>query len=163
MSWHQMDPTTIKIADSKPCARGGQGTIVVGTMIPPEKVPTWIPEDFLKWFFEMKLAIKKYEWNREDTEASAKFLNVWSSSHVFLASSNFPYQAFVNELSIMASLSHPNIIEFFGFVEDMEKGDAWIVLPWEPNGNVREFLASGEWDIPERVSLVSMCRARHCC
>ncbi|KIO22995.1 hypothetical protein M407DRAFT_78619, partial [Tulasnella calospora MUT 4182] len=51
-------------------------------------------------------------------------------------------------------LSHPNIIKLIGFVEDMQKGDAWIVLPWEANGNVREFLQSGEWDIPERLSLI---------
>ncbi|KIO18721.1 hypothetical protein M407DRAFT_83625, partial [Tulasnella calospora MUT 4182] len=62
--------------------------------------------------------------------------------------------SFVNELSIMASLSHPNVIHLFGFVEDIQKGDAWIVLQWQPNGNVREFLHSGEWDIPERISLI---------
>ncbi|KIO32434.1 hypothetical protein M407DRAFT_45447, partial [Tulasnella calospora MUT 4182] len=61
---------------------------------------------------------------------------------------------FVNELSIMATLHHPNIIMLVGFVEDIRKGDAWIVLPWEANGNVREFLRSGEWDIPERISLI---------
>lgn len=54
----------------------------------------------------------------------------------------------------MATLCHPNIIALVGFVEDIEKGDAWIVLPWQENGNVREFLQSGEWDIPERISLV---------
>lgn len=37
----------------------------------------------------------------------------------------------------------------------MENDKAWVILPWESNGNVREFLASGEWEIPERVSLVS--------
>ncbi|KIO19769.1 hypothetical protein M407DRAFT_62505, partial [Tulasnella calospora MUT 4182] len=63
-------------------------------------------------------------------------------------------QSFVNELSLMASLSHPNIIQFLGFVEDMDKADARIILPWEANGNVRDFLKSGEWDIPERVSLI---------
>ncbi|KIO32084.1 hypothetical protein M407DRAFT_38542, partial [Tulasnella calospora MUT 4182] len=63
-------------------------------------------------------------------------------------------KAFVNELSLMAELSHPNIVKLIGFVEDMEKGDAWIVLPWEANGNVRRFLQSGEWDIPERLSLI---------
>ena len=63
----------------------------------------------------------------------------------------------------MANLSHPNIIEFIGFVEDIEKDDGWIVLPFEANGNVREFLASGEWDIPERISLVRMYRACHRC
>lgn len=55
----------------------------------------------------------------------------------------------------MATLNHPNVISLTGFVEDMEKGDAWVIMPWAPNGNVREFLAYGEWDAPERVSLVS--------
>ncbi|KIO20587.1 hypothetical protein M407DRAFT_81401 [Tulasnella calospora MUT 4182] len=50
------------------------------------------------------------------------------------------HQSFVNELSIRTALSHPNIAQFIGFVEDAQKGDAWIVSPWEENGNVREFL-----------------------
>lgn len=56
---------------------------------------------------------------------------------------------------MMAGLSHENIIKLVGFVEDLENGIAWIVSSWEPNGNVREFLAKGNWEIPERVSLVS--------
>ncbi|KIO17555.1 hypothetical protein M407DRAFT_84856, partial [Tulasnella calospora MUT 4182] len=63
-------------------------------------------------------------------------------------------QSFANELSLMVNLFHQNVIRLIGFVEDMEKGDAWIILPWEANGNVREFLQSGPWDIPERVSLI---------
>ncbi|KIO19025.1 hypothetical protein M407DRAFT_31309, partial [Tulasnella calospora MUT 4182] len=31
---------------------------------------------------------------------------------------------------------------------------AWLVFPWEDNGNLREFLRSGTWEIPERVSLI---------
>lgn len=54
----------------------------------------------------------------------------------------------------MKTLSHPNVIKLIGFVEDITAGDARMILPLEPNGNVREFLQSGEWDIPERVSLV---------
>lgn len=55
----------------------------------------------------------------------------------------------------MAALSHKNIIRFIGFVEDLGNGEAWMILSWEPNGNVREFLATGQWEIPERLSLVS--------
>lgn len=55
----------------------------------------------------------------------------------------------------MAGLSHENIVRFIGFVEDLKNEEAWIILSWEPNGNVREFLASGDWEIPERLSLVS--------
>ncbi|KAG9033924.1 hypothetical protein FS837_002315, partial [Tulasnella sp. UAMH 9824] len=60
---------------------------------------------------------------------------------------------FVHEVDIMARLSHENIVRVIGFVEDLEEGKAWIILSWEPNGNVSEFLATGEWEIPERISL----------
>lgn len=56
---------------------------------------------------------------------------------------------------MMAGFTHENIIKLIGFVEDLAKGCAWIVLAWEPNGNVSEFLATGTWEIPERISLVS--------
>ncbi|KIO18021.1 hypothetical protein M407DRAFT_32316 [Tulasnella calospora MUT 4182] len=61
---------------------------------------------------------------------------------------------FVHEVDIMAHLSHENIIKLIGFVEDLQEGKAWMVLSWEPNGNVSEFLATGEWEIPERLSLI---------
>lgn len=51
-------------------------------------------------------------------------------------------------------LTHPNIVEIIGFVEDVKRRIAWLVFPWEANGNVREFVLSGKWEIPERVSLV---------
>lgn len=56
---------------------------------------------------------------------------------------------------MMASLSHTNVVRLVGFIEDFKSGTAWIVMSWEPNGNVSEFLASGKWEIPERISLVS--------
>ncbi|KAG8930431.1 hypothetical protein FRC01_002799, partial [Tulasnella sp. 417] len=60
---------------------------------------------------------------------------------------------FVHEVDVMARLSHENVIRLIGFVEDLPNGKAWFVLPWEPNGTVREFLTTGEWEIPERISL----------
>lgn len=137
MSEHRIDPKRIKTTGTEPLARGGQGAIVLGIMIPLEEVATWKPEQLPTTVLEMKLAIKMLEWDREDIEESTKF-----------------FKSFVNELRIMATISHPNIIQFIGFVEDMQKGDAWIVLPFELYGNVREFLQLGEWDIPERISLI---------
>ena len=58
-------------------------------------------------------------------------------------------------MEVTAGLSHKNIVRLVGFVEDLENGKAWVVLSWEPNGNVSEFLATGKYEIPERVSLVS--------
>lgn len=50
---------------------------------------------------------------------------------------------------------HENVVHMIGYVEELKQGKAWIVLSWQPNGNVSEFLATGEWEIPERISLVS--------
>ncbi|KAG8951566.1 hypothetical protein FRC04_005852 [Tulasnella sp. 424] len=63
--------------------------------------------------------------------------------------------AFANEVLILSELSHPNIIELVGFVEDEKKDIAWMVLPWEENGNMRDFVLSRELEIPHRLSLVS--------
>ncbi|KIO20160.1 hypothetical protein M407DRAFT_30195, partial [Tulasnella calospora MUT 4182] len=76
------------------------------------KLKELVFEGFQELFFGKKVAVKELEWPRNDTEESARF-----------------FKSFVNELSLMASLSHPNIIKFIGFVEDTKKGDAWIVLP----------------------------------
>lgn len=54
----------------------------------------------------------------------------------------------------MAGSSHKHINRLIGFVEDTNDGKAWIVLSLEPNGNVREFLGKGRWEIAERISLI---------
>lgn len=116
-------------------------------MMYPEALEDQIPEP--------KVAIKILEWNRGDLEQSTKFFKVLPASHTLPQTIlNTLDQSFVHELKLMATISHPNVIKLVGFVEDMEKGDARIILPWQGNGNVREFLQSGEWDIPERISLV---------
>ncbi|KIO32381.1 hypothetical protein M407DRAFT_66796, partial [Tulasnella calospora MUT 4182] len=61
---------------------------------------------------------------------------------------------FANEVHVVDGLRHPHIVRLVGFVEDMKNRIAWLVFPWEANGNVREFLLNGEWEIPERVSLI---------
>ncbi|KIO21579.1 hypothetical protein M407DRAFT_38581, partial [Tulasnella calospora MUT 4182] len=59
------------------------------------------------------------------------------------------------ELVVAAGVSHPNIVKIVGFVEDIGNRIAWLVFPWEVNGNVREFLLSGEWEISERIKDVT--------
>ncbi|KIO28318.1 hypothetical protein M407DRAFT_71975, partial [Tulasnella calospora MUT 4182] len=61
---------------------------------------------------------------------------------------------FANELSLLSELRHENIILLRGFVESGEGRIAWIILPWEANGNLREFVQSQDWAIPERLSLI---------
>ncbi|KAG8895747.1 hypothetical protein FRC01_012217, partial [Tulasnella sp. 417] len=58
------------------------------------------------------------------------------------------------EVSLLNNLSHANIVKLIGFVEDLDKGIAWMIIPWEKNGNLREFIGSTAWEFPERLSLI---------
>ncbi|KIO18584.1 hypothetical protein M407DRAFT_83778, partial [Tulasnella calospora MUT 4182] len=58
------------------------------------------------------------------------------------------------EARFLVELSHPNIVKLEGFVEDLSDGVIWLVFPWEANGNLRDFVASQDWEIPEQISLI---------
>ncbi|KIO18389.1 hypothetical protein M407DRAFT_31962 [Tulasnella calospora MUT 4182] len=59
-----------------------------------------------------------------------------------------------HEVNLLNNLSHENVVKILGFVEDVEQGVAWMVFAWEENGNLREFIRSAKWELPERVSLI---------
>lgn len=63
----------------------------------------------------------------------------------------------IREAEILAYLSqlyHPNIVRFEGFVEDISKSMIWLVFPWADNGNLKDFVALLDLEIPERIWLV---------
>ncbi|KAG9030182.1 hypothetical protein FS837_003346 [Tulasnella sp. UAMH 9824] len=60
----------------------------------------------------------------------------------------------IREAEFLVNHSQENIIELEGFVEDVSKNIIWLVFPWEENGNLNQFIASAEWEIPERISLL---------
>ncbi|KAG9050004.1 hypothetical protein FS837_008184 [Tulasnella sp. UAMH 9824] len=60
----------------------------------------------------------------------------------------------LREFEFLVELSHPNIVKLEGFVEDVTERKVWLIFSWEEHGNLRDFLASGEWEIPERISLI---------
>ncbi|KIO33026.1 hypothetical protein M407DRAFT_18177 [Tulasnella calospora MUT 4182] len=59
-----------------------------------------------------------------------------------------------HEVNLLNDLSHENVVKILGFVEDVGQGVAWMVFAWEQNGNLREFIRSAQWELPERVSLI---------
>ncbi|KAG9012695.1 hypothetical protein FRB90_006533 [Tulasnella sp. 427] len=61
----------------------------------------------------------------------------------------------VREAGLLSDLSHTNVVKLEGFVEDLSDDVIWLVFPWEENGNLRDFIASQDWEIPERISLIS--------
>ena len=71
------------------------------------------------------------------------------SAHDFSA-----VQLTVREAEFLVGLSHENIIKLEGFIENLSNDIVWLVFPWEENGTLRDFIASAEWEIPERIWLV---------
>ncbi|KAG9024195.1 hypothetical protein FS837_005450, partial [Tulasnella sp. UAMH 9824] len=61
----------------------------------------------------------------------------------------------LREAEFLVELSHPNIIILYGFVEDIPNNIIWLVFPWADSGSLRDFAASTDWEIPERISLIS--------
>ncbi|KIO33046.1 hypothetical protein M407DRAFT_43630, partial [Tulasnella calospora MUT 4182] len=60
-----------------------------------------------------------------------------------------------HEVNLLNDLKHDNVVKILGFVEDVGQGVAWMVFAWEENGNLREFIRSAKWELPERVSLIN--------
>jgi serine/threonine protein kinase len=62
-------------------------------------------------------------------------------------------QLHVEELTLWAHLSHPNILPFYGIFRDVsENGGICLVSPWMDNGNLHEY--SRHCPQPERFRLV---------
>ncbi|KAG8909145.1 hypothetical protein FRC01_007105, partial [Tulasnella sp. 417] len=63
-------------------------------------------------------------------------------------------ERFDKEIEILRKLKHPNIVNLISFVKMIEKERAWLIFPWASRGNVKQFLQTGNWEIPERVALI---------
>ncbi|KAG8915787.1 hypothetical protein FRC00_013986 [Tulasnella sp. 408] len=49
---------------------------------------------------------------------------------------------------------HPGIAKFLGFYSDFNASEAWLLSPWEPNGNVSDFIKAHDLAASEKLSLV---------
>ncbi|KIO17264.1 hypothetical protein M407DRAFT_85170, partial [Tulasnella calospora MUT 4182] len=64
-------------------------------------------------------------------------------------------QPLAHEVGLLNGLSHEKVVRLVGFVEEVKEGVAWMVFSWEKNGNLREFIRSEKWELPERTSLIN--------
>ncbi|KIO23338.1 hypothetical protein M407DRAFT_214839 [Tulasnella calospora MUT 4182] len=60
----------------------------------------------------------------------------------------------LREADFLAELDHKNIVKLEGFVVDLSENRVWLIFPWEENGNLKDFAASRDWEIPERIWLI---------
>ncbi|KIO33863.1 hypothetical protein M407DRAFT_17464 [Tulasnella calospora MUT 4182] len=125
----RVHPDNILTAKCGPHGWGGKSEVYKATLVrEPDKYNSWQQS-------KIQVAVKKLRFDDEvDQDRTSK--------------------AFVRELRVLDGLNHPNVAKLVGFVEDLERGIAWLVSSWEPNGNVRQFLMSAKCAIPGRISLI---------
>lgn len=64
-------------------------------------------------------------------------------------------RVFTKEMLVWSGLEdHSGIAKFLGFYADFERFEAWLLSPWEPHGNIMEFIGRRRLEVPEKLSLV---------
>ncbi|KAG8963582.1 hypothetical protein FRC05_004591 [Tulasnella sp. 425] len=54
---------------------------------------------------------------------------------------SFALQRMLRELKIWVQLRHPGLLPLTGFHIDDERSQAWLVSPWQPNGDLLAYLS----------------------
>lgn len=125
----RIEKTRIKPLEAARGGRGGNADVIPAELAPPEFSEPSSSAD------TQHVAVKKMRLDGDIDDAQV------------LAS-------LAHEVHLMSDLSHKNIVKVIGFVEDIQDGTAWMILPWEKNGNLREFVGSADWEFPERIALI---------
>lgn len=143
-------PDRVKFSVTGDCKAGSSADVQLASLHPKEPLPPGGPDD------GEHVAVKKFCLTEESSADRALAVSDPFIICLLLQRGRraLLLQPLAHEVSLLAELTHPNIAQLRGFSEDFEKGVAWVVLPWDAYGNLREFLHSAEWGIPERVSLV---------
>ncbi|KIO21117.1 hypothetical protein M407DRAFT_29277 [Tulasnella calospora MUT 4182] len=126
----RVEKARIKPLDNSEAPKGGGTADVEAAMLAPAQ-PTNISESDDTEY----VAVKKLRFDTETNDDRA-------------------LAPFAHEINLLNDLDHPNVVEIVGFVEDVVQGVAWMVFRWEKNGNLREFVRSANWELPERVCLI---------
>ncbi|KAG8950167.1 hypothetical protein FRC04_008022 [Tulasnella sp. 424] len=86
---------------------------------------------------------------RKPRSVAVKMLTRWSTNN-----DEEMKRLFARELLVLAEVNHPNATKLLGFHDDFANAEAWLVVPWEANGNIMDFLEKREFEVPERLSLL---------
>ncbi|KIO32419.1 hypothetical protein M407DRAFT_18727 [Tulasnella calospora MUT 4182] len=129
LSTLRIEMTRIKPLETESWGRGGNADVIPAELLPADAPEHPSPVD------TQHVAVKKMRLDDDTDDTRVLAL-------------------LAHEVHLLNDLSHDNIIKVIGFVENTEDGIAWMVLPWEKNGNLREFIRSADWQFPERISLI---------
>ncbi|KIO28600.1 hypothetical protein M407DRAFT_22184 [Tulasnella calospora MUT 4182] len=124
----------IVLIDENYKSEGGYGIVRRAELYQSASLPTWVAEHV--YGPPQLVAVKQIRVSDFTTMKRAK-------------------RAFTREMLVWSSLgAHPGIAKFLGFHADFTHSKAWLLSPWEPNGNISEFVNAHNLEVPEKVSLV---------
>ncbi|KAG8988381.1 hypothetical protein FRB90_002773 [Tulasnella sp. 427] len=130
----QVDRRRIFVALDDSKRSGGYGIVRQGELHHSAYLPTWLAAR--QYGPPRCVAVKQIKLSELDNMVDAK-------------------RAFTKELLVWSGLEdHPGIAKFLGFHAKFENSEAWLLSPWEPFGNVMEFVHKRKLEVPEKLSLV---------
>ncbi|KAG8981122.1 hypothetical protein FRC05_004022 [Tulasnella sp. 425] len=138
LSTFQIDRRRIVLSQDDCKRSGGYGIVRQAQLYHSSDLPTW------------------FAWRRDGP-----------GQHVAVKQIKIP-EAFTKHALIWSRLEvHPGIAKFLGFYTEFESSEVWLLSPWEPYGNVMEFVHKRELEVPEKLSLAnvlinSKCKAVLC-
>lgn len=150
LSHLRIDSPRIKPIDSQAPKIGGKADVEAAILISDRPSSPSEP-DVAEY-----VAVKKLRFDTETGNDRALAVSLSVRTNGEPENSLSHSQPFAHEVSLLNDLSHNNVVKIIGFVEVVDNGVAWMVFDWEKNGNLREFVRSKKWEVPERVSLVRM-------
>ncbi|KIO17285.1 hypothetical protein M407DRAFT_33062 [Tulasnella calospora MUT 4182] len=60
----------------------------------------------------------------------------------------------LREAGFLTELNHGRIIKLEGFAVELANDRIWLIFLWHEHGNLKDFVASQDWEIPERICLI---------
>ncbi|KAG8981121.1 hypothetical protein FRC05_004021 [Tulasnella sp. 425] len=134
LSTFQVDRRRIVLVQDNCKRSGGYGIVRQAHLYPSSYLPAWLA--LRQYGPAQHVAVKQIKISEVDNMPDAK-------------------RAFTKELLVWSGLGeHPGIAKFLGFYAKLESSEAWLLSPWEPYGNVMEFVHKRELEVPEKLSLM---------
>lgn len=148
----RIEKTRIKPLETGASTRGGNAKVEPAVLVPAEPSNASGTDD------TEYVAVKKLLFGEESDYDQALAVSFCIATSRAGGNSDWltlQSKSFAHEVDLLSKLSYDSVVKIIGFVEDIGQGVAWMIFSWEKNGNLREFVSSAKWELPERVSLVN--------
>lgn len=134
----QVPPKRVQILEDRESVVGGYGDVVYATLVGDPRI----------------MAVKQLRPTGGGTDRIRMAVVRRSACFICSIPDDLRPQRLVREVQVWSKLEHPNILSLIGFHLDANHHFAWLISPYELNGNIFQFLSHAKPDIVVRLRLV---------